>query len=329
MTNIAILGCGVIASIMARTLREMQRRGAPIRLYAAAARSLPRAQAFCEKEGFERAYGSYEEMICDPAVDLVYIATPHSHHAQQAKLCIEHGKAVLCEKAFTANAAQAREVLDLAKARGVLVAEAIWPRYMPSCRAIKDLLDSGAIGAPQLLTANLSGFAEDIRRIYDPALAGGALLDVGIYPLTFCSLFFGDDISRIDASVQMTETGVDRQETITVHFPDGRMAVLFAGVAAPHPKTCTISGTEGYITVDYCANPRAVKLYLAKENYAIAHGVPLPGQISGYEFEIEACLKALGEGRIECPEMPHSETMRMMQLMDALRAQWNMKYPFE
>ena len=124
MKNIAVLGCGVIASIMARTLREMKRRGSPIRLYAAAARSLDRAQAFCEKEGFEKAYGSYEEMVRDPAVDLVYIATPHSHHAEQMKLCIKHGKAVLCEKAFTANAQQAREVLAMAKEKNVLVAEA-------------------------------------------------------------------------------------------------------------------------------------------------------------------------------------------------------------
>lgn len=329
MKNIAILGCGVIASIMARTLREMKRRGAPIRLYAAAARSLDRAQAFCEKEGFDVPYGSYEELAQDPAVDLVYIATPHSHHAQQAKLCIENGKAVLCEKAFTANAMQAREVLDLAKEKGVLVAEAIWPRYMPSRKVIADLLDSGAIGTPQLLTANLSGYAEDIQRIYDPALAGGALLDVGIYPLTFMSMFFGGDFERIESSVQMFDTGVDRQETLSVHYPDGRMAVLFAGVTAPYPKECMICGTKGYLTVDYCANPREVKLYLTQENCAIAHDIALPEQISGYEYEIEACLRALDEGRIECPEMPHEETLRMMEVMDGIRAQWNMVYPFE
>lgn len=329
MTNIAVLGCGVIASIMAQTLREMKKRGAPIRLYAAAARSLDRAQAFCEKEGFERAYGTYEEMARDPQVDLVYIATPHSHHARQALLCIEHGKAVLCEKPFTANAKQARQVLARAKERNILVAEAIWTRYMPMRRVIGDLLSSGAIGTPQLLTANLSGQAEDVERIASPELAGGALLDVGVYPLTLCSLFFGDDFSRVDSSVQMTSTGVDRQETLTLHYPDGRMAVLFAGVAAPYPKTCTICGTKGYITVDYCANPREVKLYLTEENCAAAHDVPLPEQISGYEYEVEACLRALDEGRIECPEMPHGETIRMMQIMDGIRAQWNMKYPFE
>lgn len=329
MKNIAILGCGVIASIMARTLREMKRRGAPIRLYAAAARTLDRAQAFCDKEGFEKAYGSYEELVRDENVDLVYIATPHSHHAEQAKLCIGHGKAILCEKAFTVNAKQAREVLDFAREKNVLVAEAIWPRYMPARRIIKELIDSGAIGTPQLLTASLSGYAEDIERIYDPALAGGALLDVGIYPLTFMSMFFGNDFERIDSSVQMLDTGVDRQEMLTVRYGDGRAAVLFAGVRSHYPKECTISGTKGYLTVDYCANPREVKLYLAEENFAVAHDIPLPEQISGYEFEVQACLDALEEGRIECPEMPHSETIRMMEIMDGIRAKWNMTYPFE
>ena len=329
MKNIAILGCGVIASIMARTLREMNKRGAPIRLYAAAARSLDRAQAFCQKEGFEKAYGSYEALVCDENVDLVYIATPHSHHAEQAKLCIEHGKAVLCEKAFTANARQAREVLELAKEKNVLVAEAIWPRYMPSRRIIAELLANGAIGTPQLLTANLSGYAEDIRRIYDPALAGGALLDVGIYPLTFMSMFFGNDFARIDSSVAMFNTGVDRQETLTVHYPDGRCAVLFAGVTAPYPKECTICGTRGFITVDYCANPRKVQLHTMQDGVPVVTDVPLPEQISGYEYEIDACLRALDAGEIECPEMPHSETLRMMDIMDGIRSAWNMTYPFE
>lgn len=329
MKNIAILGCGVIASIMARTLREMKKRGTPIRLYAAAARSLDRAQAFCEKEGFKKAYGSYEELVCDPAVDLVYIATPHSHHAEQMKLCIDHGKAVLCEKAFTANAQQAREVLALAREKNVLVAEAIWPRYMPMLGIIKDALASGAIGTPQLLTANLSGFAEDIERIARPELAGGALLDVGIYPLTFMTMFFGGEIIRIDSSVQMMDTGVDRQDFITVHFADGRMAVLFAGVCAPYPKTCTICCTEGYMTVDYCANPREVKLHRTIDGIPFERKISLPEQISGYEYEVEACLRALDNGEIECPEMPHNEIIRMMDIMDSIRKAWGMTYPFE
>ena len=329
MVNIAILGCGTIASIMARTLREMKRRGTPIRLYAAGARSLERAQAFCEKEDFEVAYGSYEEMVQDPQVDLVYIATPHSHHAQQAILCLEHGKAVLCEKAFTANAKQARQVLSLAKEKGLLVAEAIWPRYMPFGKILRETIASGAIGEPHLLTASLIGPAEDYERIVKPELAGGALLDVGVYPLTFCSMLFGDDFDRIDSSVQLLPSGMDRQEILTLHYPDGRMAVLCAGVACPYPKDCIISGTKGYLIVDYCANPGKISLYLKDENFGIAHDIPLPEKISGYEYEIEACLRALEAGSIECPEMPHAQILRMMEIMDDLRREWGVVYPFE
>ena len=329
MKNIAILGCGVIASIMARTLREMKKRGAPICLYAAAARTLDRAQAFCEKEGFEKAYGSYEEMVRDERIDLIYIATPHSHHAEQAKLCLSHGKAILCEKAFTVNARQAREVLALAREKNVLVAEAIWPRYMPSRKVICDLLDSGAIGTPQLLTASLSGYAEDIERIYNPALAGGALLDVGIYPLTFMSMFFGNDFVRMESTVQLMETGVDRQENFSLYYADGRMANLSAGTTCRSDRSCLISGSEGYITVDNVNNPAKITLYLSKENHAVAHDVPVPPQLTGYEYQVRSCMKALAEGAIECPEMPHSESVRIMEICDELRAQWGVKYPFE
>ena len=329
MTNIAILGAGKIALSMAQTLRGMRERGDALRLYAVAARDLARAQAFAQNEGFEKAYGSYEEMLADPAVDLVYVATPHSHHAEHMKLCIAHGKHVLCEKAFTANAAQAEEVLSLAKARGVLVTEAIWTRYMPSRQILLDVIASGAIGEPQLLSANLFYAIEQIPRLREPELAGGALLDVGIYPLTFASMMFGDDFTRVDSSVQMLETGVDRQETITLHYPDGRMAMLAAGMTCRSDRHCMISGTKGYLTVDNVNNPTKITLYSAEDEFTKATDIPVPPQINGYEYEVESCLRAIASGALECPEMPHEETIRMMRVMDGLRAQWGIRYPFE
>lgn len=179
MTNIAILGAGSIARTMARTLRMMKARGDAVELYAVASRSLERAQAFAREEGFACAYGSYEELVQDPAVELVYIATPHSHHAAQMELCIDHGKHVLCEKSFTANAAQAEAVLQRARQKGVLVTEAIWTRYMPMRSILSELIASGEIGTPRLLTANLCYPLLHKERILRPELAGGALLDVG------------------------------------------------------------------------------------------------------------------------------------------------------
>lgn len=329
MINIAILGCGSIAHTMAHTLQAMRDAGEGVCLYAAASRDLARAQAFCAEEGFEKAYGSYEEMAADPAVDLVYVASPHSHHAEHMKLCIENGKAVLCEKSFTANAAQAKEVLALAKEKHVLVAEAIWTRYMPSRYIIADLMASGAIGEPKLLTANLNYAIDHVRRIREPELAGGALLDVGVYPLNFCSMFFGNDVVRMESSVQLMDTGVDESENFTFYYADGRAAYMHAGTVIRSDRRCSICGTKGYIVVENVNNPEKITLYLAEENHEIPHDIEIPAQISGYEYQVRACMKALEAGEIECPDMPHSETIRVMELMDALRAQWGVKYPFE
>lgn len=329
MTHIAILGCGSIAYAMAKTLRMMRDQGEEVYLYAAASRDLKKAEAFCKSEGFARAYGSYEEMADDPAVDLVYIASPHSHHAEHMKLCIARGKAVLCEKAFTANAQQAREVLDLAKEKHVLAAEAIWTRYMPSRRIIDNLIASGELGELRALEANLHYPIERIHRIRVPELAGGALLDVGVYPINFCSMFFGNDYVRMESSVQLMDTGVDRQETMTLYYADGRMASLSAGTTCRSDRRCLIAGTKGYLTVDNVNNPTKITLYKAEEDFAVARDIPVPPQLTGYEYEVRACLDALDKGEIECPDMPHSESIRVMEIMDELRAQWGVRYPFE
>ena len=329
MTNIAILGCGSIAYAMAKTLRMMRDQGEEVRLYAAASRDKAKAEAFCKSEGFEVAYGSYEEMADDPNVDLVYIASPHSHHGEHMKLCVSRGKAVLCEKAFTANAQQAREALALAKEKNVLVAEAIWTRYMPSRKIIHDLIAAGELGELRVLEANLHYPIEHIHRIRVPELAGGALLDVGVYPINFCSMFFGNDYVKIDSSVQLMETGVDRQESMTLYYADGRMASLSAGTTCRSDRRCLIAGTKGCLTVDNVNNPLRITLYKAEEDFAIPHDIPVPQQLTGYEYQVRACMEAMKKGEIECPDMPHSESIRVMEIMDELRAQWGVKYPFE
>ena len=201
--NSAFLGAGRIAHVLAKTMVQMEE----VTLYAVAARDLDRAESFAAEYGFSKAYGSYEEMLSDPAVELVYIATPHSHHFEHMKLCIDHGKAVLCEKSFTLNASQARQIAALAREKGVYVAEAIWTRYMPSRRIINEVLSSGVIGNISTLTCNLSYPVTYKPRIVRPELAGGALLDVGIYGLNFALMHFGDDILRTDSSVRFTDTG--------------------------------------------------------------------------------------------------------------------------
>lgn len=330
MTNVAILGAGNIARQMAKTLRLMKARGDKVELYAVGSRDKARAEAFAQAEGFAKAYGSYEELLRDDGVDLVYIATPHSHHGEQIAQCVTHGKAVLCEKAFTATAAQAERALALAKEKGVLVTEAIWTRYVPMRRMLDELLASGAIGTPRVLTANLGYTIYGKERIRRPELAGGALLDVGVYVLNFAAMVFGTQVERMESSVRLMDTGVDMQESITLHYPDGRMAELMATAACNTSRRCWIYGDQGCAEVDNVNNPRRITLYAnANDPASVTRVIDAPPQLTGYEYEVLACLRALETGALECPEMPHAETLRIMRWMDTLRHSWDMRYPFE
>ena len=327
--NVAILGAGSIARSMCRTVLGMKGNGRPVELYAVASRSLEKAQAFAQEQGVLKAYGSYEEMLSDPDVHLVYIATPHSLHAEQMKLCIQYGKPVLCEKAFTPNLHQAEEVLSLAREKEVYVAEALWPRYMPSRWIINDLLAEGAIGEPRMLYSNLCYAIEHKERIMDPALAGGALLDLGVYVLNFASMVFGDDIVRINSTVELMDTGVDRTETITIKYRDGKMAQLMASTAFNSDRRCVIYGTKGYLTVDNVNNPGWIEIFDKDDRVNPIRRIDVPEQITGYEYEVEACLRDLQAGNLEPREMPHEQTKMLLHQMDALRAIWHIKFPFE
>ena len=321
--KIGVLGAGKISYKTVPAMIALEE----IECWAVASRSLEKAQAFAEEHGFRKAYGSYEEMLADPEVELVYVATPHSHHYEHMMLCLKHGKAVLCEKAFTMNAKQAREVMEYAKAQGLFVAEAIWPRYMPSRKMINDVIESGVIGKVNTLTANLSYVIHEVPRIYRPELAGGALLDIGVYGINFALMHFGTDIDRVESSVQMTSTGVDGMETITIFYKDGRMAVLTHSIYARSDRKGIIHGDKGYIVVENINNPQSVSVF-DLEDKLIAH-YDVPQQINGYEYQFAECAKALAEGRTESWSMPMEDTVYMMEFMDSLRKQWGMVYPQE
>lgn len=321
--NVGILGAGNIAGTMARTLNGMK----DVTAYAVAARDLERAQSFAKEYQMEKAYGSYEEMLQDENVDLVYIATPHSHHLQHGKLCISYGKPVLCEKSFTANAAQARELLDYAKEKGVFITEAIWTRYMPSRKIITDIIESGELGDVHMLSANLGYRLIDKERLTNPELAGGALLDVGVYPLNFASMFLGNDIENITSSCVKFDTGVDGQAGMILTYKDGRMATLHTGMYAATEQYGIIYGSKGYLIAYNINNIDKIEVYSSDRK--LIRTIEVPEQITGYEYEVEACMCALKEGRFECEEMPHSETICLMEQMDTLRAQWGIRYPFE
>lgn len=321
--KLGILGAGMIAELMADTIKGLPE----VEAYAVASRSMEKAEAFAKQHGFTKAYGSYEEMLKDDAVDLVYVATPHSHHLEHGKLCISYGKNILVEKAFTQNAQQARELLAYAKEKGVLVTEAIWTRYMPSRQMIHDLVESGIIGDVYSLHATLSYPITFKERIMRPELAGGSLLDIGIYALNFASMVFGGDVQKIDASALLADTGVDLATSVTLHYADGKTATLFSDVRVADNREGAIYGEKGYIMVQNINNCEMIRVYDEKHN--LLKEVAVPEQITGYEYEILACMEAIKKGELECPQMPHEETIRMMEMMDEIREKIGVVYPNE
>lgn len=321
--NVGILGAGRIAVAMAQTLNGMEDACA----YAVASRDIRRAEEFAEKNHVEKAYGSYAEMLMDDKVDLVYIATPHSHHLEHGKLCISYGKPVLCEKSFTANVKQAKELLAYAKEKNVFITEAIWTRYMPSRKLIADILSSGELGELKGLSANLGYDVVDKERMVRPELAGGALLDVGVYPLNFASMCFGNEIEKITSACVWSPTGVDAQDAMILTYKDGRLATLHAGMLAATEQYGIVYGTKGYMIAYNINNVDRIEIF-SSDRKSI-RTVEVPKQITGYEYEIRACMRALEAGMLECEEMPHSETLQMMEWMDNIRADWGLRYPFE
>ena len=325
--NLGILGAGSIAGTMAQTIQKLIESDCKdVALYAVAARDLPRAQAFAAQYGVQKAFCSYEEMLADPALDLVYIATPHSHHYQHIKLCVAHGKHVLCEKAFTVNARQAEDVLRYAEAQGVLVTEAIWTRYQPMRQIIRQVLDEGVIGTPGLITANLCYPVSDRLRIVDPALAGGALLDVGVYALNFAEMVFGP-ADEAHASCTKNELGVDMTDQMVLTWKDGKAAHLTAGVTVASDRSGCIYGDRGYLVVENINNPQSISVYDA--DHRLVRQPSCPAQLTGYEYEVLETVRCIREGKLECPSMPHGETIHIMELMDRLRAQMGVAYPCE
>lgn len=321
--KIGILGAGNIARNMANTLNAMD----DAQFYAVGSRSMEKAEKFAKEYGAQKAYGSYEDLVSDPEVELVYVATPHSHHFEHAKLCIEHGKPVLCEKAFMANAKQAKEIFELAKEKNVFITEAIWTRYLPSRKMIDDVIASGEIGEVTFVTANLGYDIKDVERMQNPELAGGSLLDVGIYPLTFISMVLGNEIKEVVSTCTKTATGMDEQNAIILKYDNGVMAMAHSGMLAGTEQYGIVYGTKGYLIAENLNNVTGIKVY-TKERKLIRE-LSVPKQITGFEYQVRASMKAIREGRLECEEIPHEESVIMMELMDRLRADWGIRYPFE
>ncbi len=316
--NFAIMGAGHIAAKMARTLDFLRGEVNP---YAVASRSLERAETIRAASGFERAYGSYAEMLADDRVDIVYVATPNHLHVAHAKACLAAGRHVLCEKPFALSAADAESVFAMARARGLFVLEALWPRFQPAARLMREVVASGEIGAPRFLQASFALAIAHKERVKRPEYGGGALLDLGIYPLNFAAMHFGlDGIRRISSAATLSPEGVDDQSCVTLEYADGRMASLTTSMTAAYGTSSRIAGTLGCIDAPQLTRCESftVRQIPSGEERAVA----CPFDFNGYEYEVRAAAAAVRAGRLECPEMPWRETVAIAKIMEDLRRGW-------
>lgn len=321
--NWGILGPGSIANRFAKGLQSVP----DAKLYAVGSRSQEKADEFADKYDAPKRYGSYEQLAADPDVHAVYIATPHPQHKDAALLCLNHGKAVLCEKPFTVNAKEAAEVIDLARAKDLFLMEGMWARFFPGMVRVRELLASGAIGEARMLQAGF-GFRADVNpegRLFNLALAGGGLLDVGVYPISLASMIFGTP-TDISGLAQIGETGVDEMAAVSLKYAQGQLVSIITGVRINTPSEATIFGTDGSLKL-HAPFWNPVKLTLNAGGKTEEISVPFEGEGFNYEAqEVQSCLRA---GKTESAVMPLGETLAIMQTLDTLRSQWGLKYPME
>lgn len=318
-----IIGAGGIASQFAHSVREFTRA----QLVAVGSRHKDRAERFATAHGIPTTHVGYRDLVEDKQVDAVYVATPHSEHREHALLAIRAGKHVLVEKSFTRNAAEAREVFDAAREAGVFVMEAMWTRFLPHVAALHQVIDSGEIGDIVNIRADHGQFFafDPASRLYDPALAGGALLDLGVYPVAWAHDFLGVP-SQVHAFGQLTSTGVDGQVSMVLEYGEGTQATLSTTLWSKTPTTSSISGTEGYIRV---AGP-----FYAPTSFRLARRdgrewtFDQPAQ-RGLQYEAAEVARRIADGDTESPRMSWQGTLDVMTTMDEIRRQVGVAYPGE
>jgi predicted dehydrogenase len=342
--RVGVLGTGWMAGRMARALRVVD----GVRLQAVASRSPARAQAFAHAHEVPTAHGGYEALAADPAIDLVYVATEHSEHAADCLLALDHGKPVLCEKPFALDAEQAARVADAARRRGLFCMEALWTHFVPALRELDRRLQGGAIGDVRMLVAQLGSAVvfDRASRLFDPARGGGALLDLGVYPVSLAVAVLGAP-TRVSAHAVLGPTGVDEQCTALLDFDGGRQAVITASLRHRLPNAADLTGTEGLVHVHeplFCPEqlsvrrtppaasaggrrdrltqalpPRVVRSVRAGLRYARTERIRRPVHADGYRYEVEEAVRCLRAGLLESPLLPLDHSLLVARTLDAIR----------
>ena len=316
-----ILGCGVIANEMAQAFEKMGRK-----VYGVSSRTQTKTEAITERYGVENVYGSYEEMLEDKNIDVIYIATPHSQHYGNMKKAIAAGKHILCEKAITVNDHQLEEIVSLAEEKNLTVREAMTISHMPLFKELKNRIDKGAIGTVKMVQVNFGsnkGY-DSTNRFFALEAAGGALLDIGGYATTFARTFMDEAPNTILTTVQYLETGVDEQSGIILKNESDQMAVICLTIRAKQPKRGVVTGDKGYIEVyEY---PRASKATITNTETGVTETIEAGRTEDALVYEVEA-MEGTVSGTFSDNNLEISRDV--MKILSSVRTQWGMKYPFE
>lgn len=305
--NLGIIG-GNIASIISKELINLPE----INLYAVASRSLERAESFSKVHGFKKAYGSYEKLLKDENVDLVYIATPHSHHYEHMMLCLSYNKNIICEKAFTLNQKEAEKVLSVAKQKHIFVTEAMCTAYQPSQKALKNMLP--LIGEIKSCNLIFGVPLMHVERVVRKELGGGALLDLGVYPLYFTFSTFGKDFEIVNASIKLYED-IDEEVKLALLYKNGIKVNMQISVSQNLGYYCNIIGSKGRIYIENFGMPKEIIIFDTNDNL-----IKIENNFqNGYKYEFLASINALKNNQVETKEMPHQDTLFLMGLIDKIK----------
>lgn len=316
-----IIGCGNIANQFSKDLKALQEA----ELCAVASKTPGKAKSFAQAHEVENYYENYKALLENDQVDVVYVATTHNLHYENVLLCLNHGKHVLCEKVFTMNGKQARHLMQVAKSKNLFVMEAMWTRFLPAITKMKGLIKDGVIGEVEFLEAEFSFKCkkDPLNRLYNKNLAGGSLMDQGIYPISFASMLFGKQPSNIKSSISMADTGVDEMTNHLFDYGNGKTAVLTTSMQYYWCKRSIIAGTKGYIELPEFLDAQEFTVVIdgVKKKYEM----PFEGTGRGHEAEeVMACIRA---GKIQSDIMPLDESVAIMETLDAIRRENGLLYP--
>ncbi|MDF2568536.1 MAG: dehydrogenase [Sporomusa sp.] len=327
MTQIrwGILSTGTIAKKFADTIAQLTECG---NILAVASRSPETAKQFAASYNIPKAYGNYLDLVRDPEIDVIYIATPHSFHYENAKLCLENGKNVLCEKSFTVNAAQASALIQLAKEKHLFIMEAFWTKFLPAYQLLNKEITAGVIGEITHFRAQY-GFAPTGARYvrkFDPALAGGTLLDIGVYAIGVATMLLGYNPKHLYSSAIIGEYGTDTFNSIMLEYENKATAHLITTIGSVIEPQAVLYGSKGHILLP---NFSALQEFTVTNGDGSCYTVECPFEINGFEYQIretETCLKSK---KLESPLMTHQNSLAVMQLMDKARSDWGLAFPCE